>query len=256
MGDRGNIVVRHENGQRIYLYTHEYGSHIGYILASALKRAGMERWDCDCYLTRIIFCEMVRGEEMENIGFGIGTSVPDNDHPMLVVNVPRQRIYWALRETPHKPTSSVLSFREFILIRPAACAWLCPVDNIKAVGQYILSCLRSGMRFGSDIFCNRQHFCHSTIRYDILNDYEAHFYETRQLCDYAVDFLYQRKLVRLVTYMDPHCGLPIDYDLVLTDAGREAVMASFEDSAESTKLERIASTEAKIVEKNKNDLLF
>jgi len=66
MGDRGQIKIND-----VYLYTHWYGSNLKKILASALNR-GRSRWEDPEYLARIIFCEMVKGEEMDDEGFGIG----------------------------------------------------------------------------------------------------------------------------------------------------------------------------------------
>jgi len=112
------------------------------------------------------------------------------------------------------------------------------------------------VRFGSDIFCNRDHSCHSTIRYDVLDDCEAHFYETRQLCDYAVDLLYQRKLVRLVMYMDPRCGFAHDYDVVLTKAGKAARIDSLVDPSESPQIENKIRSETHIIDGSKDDTPF
>lgn len=71
MGDRGNIVIRHPGGERVYLYTHERGSRIEDIVRVALRRAQGARWDDEVYFARIVFCAMVEGDERGATGFGI-----------------------------------------------------------------------------------------------------------------------------------------------------------------------------------------
>jgi hypothetical protein len=72
MGDRANIEVR-EGDNSIYLYTHWHGCQTPGMLHRALHR-GRERWTHPEYLARIIFCEMVRGNEMDVTGFGISST--------------------------------------------------------------------------------------------------------------------------------------------------------------------------------------
>ncbi|NTF16889.1 hypothetical protein G6L37_00420 [Agrobacterium rubi] len=72
MGDRANIQIR-EGSNSVYLYTHWHGSETPAMLHRALHR-GRERWTHPDYLARIIFCEMVRGNEMDLTGFGISST--------------------------------------------------------------------------------------------------------------------------------------------------------------------------------------
>jgi len=98
MGDRANIVVYERLAAReahdarrdeaVFLYSHWGGAGLPEVLRSALQRK--MRWEDASYLARIIFCEMVRGYEREETGFGIGVSRPDNDRDFLVVDVTRQ----------------------------------------------------------------------------------------------------------------------------------------------------------------------
>ena len=90
MGDRGNIEIRQprEGNIPIFLYTHWRGSYINEILADALVK-GKEggRLSDYTYLTRIIFQEMIAGDD-GTTGFGISVgSVDDNEH-----NIPT--VYW------------------------------------------------------------------------------------------------------------------------------------------------------------------
>lgn len=95
MGDRGNIKVG-----KVYLYTHWGGSEIKNILKTALIR-GKERWNDESYLTRIIFCEMIKSDVMGTTGYGISTEVIDNEHDILEVDCDKQEV-------------NGISFKEFI----------------------------------------------------------------------------------------------------------------------------------------------
>ena len=94
MGDRGNIVIRQgtTNADDVWFYTHWSGSEIGEVVKTALARK--QRWTDDCYLARIVFCQLVKGIEDEEAGCGISTSMQDNEHPILVVDVPKQCVYY------------------------------------------------------------------------------------------------------------------------------------------------------------------
>ena len=70
MGDRGNLILHYEEGNKIYFYTHWSGSALPKILKKALKR-GKDRWNDEPYLSRILFCEMVKDDISGNTGFGI-----------------------------------------------------------------------------------------------------------------------------------------------------------------------------------------
>lgn len=85
MGDRGNIVVSDGQSAPVFLYTHWCGSEIPMILQRALKR-GKGRWGDTSYLTRIIFSEMIRGDLLESTGYGISTSMCDNEHNILFLD--------------------------------------------------------------------------------------------------------------------------------------------------------------------------
>lgn len=84
MGDRGNIVVG-----KVWLYTHWDGSNIKDIVKAALER-GKSRWNDEPYLTRIIFCEMIKGDVMGLSGYGISAEMGDNGHPIIFVECDKQ----------------------------------------------------------------------------------------------------------------------------------------------------------------------
>lgn len=109
MGDRGNIHVREDaNDTGVWLYTHWTGSSLEETLRKALVR-GRDRWD-DCpYLTRIIFCEMLKddggGDSLDQTtGYGISARLGDGGTD-LEVNVETQVV--------SLPGGKTLSFEEF-----------------------------------------------------------------------------------------------------------------------------------------------
>jgi len=85
MGDRANIVVKSSNEQ-VCLYTHWNGSNVSETLKDALIR-GKDRWDDFQYLTRIIFCEMIRDDWQSTTGFGITQNIYDGDDNVIYVDV-------------------------------------------------------------------------------------------------------------------------------------------------------------------------
>jgi len=85
MGDRGNIVVSDGQNPPVFLYSHWTGSDLPKILQQALKR-GKGRWGDTPYLTRIVFSQMIKGELLEVTGYGISTSMCDNENNILFLD--------------------------------------------------------------------------------------------------------------------------------------------------------------------------
>jgi hypothetical protein len=88
MGDRGNIIVKY-NEDIVYLYTHWGGSELYSILRRALGKK--ERWGDHAYLTRIIFCEMVKDDMEGTTGYGISSTEGDGGTD-IVVDVVKQTV--------------------------------------------------------------------------------------------------------------------------------------------------------------------
>lgn len=93
MGDRANCVVRQRDEEpgEVWLYTHWRGSELLHLVQQALKKKW--RWSDPAYLTRIIFDVMTDGAK-EETGFGISCSgdLCDNEHNLIVVDVPREEV--------------------------------------------------------------------------------------------------------------------------------------------------------------------
>lgn len=94
MGDRANCIMQYDGkkSKRVWFYTHWRGNALPGIVMAALARE--LRWDDESYLARIIFCEMIKGAEGEETGFGISLRQADNEYPYLVVDIEKQRVFF------------------------------------------------------------------------------------------------------------------------------------------------------------------
>jgi hypothetical protein len=96
MGDRGNIFCtegdKDQNGspRGIYMYTHWRGYRLPLILREALRK-GQSRWDDPAYLNRVIF-QTLLGNDTDVTGYGLSLHIPDNERPILEVDLRAQRV--------------------------------------------------------------------------------------------------------------------------------------------------------------------
>lgn len=84
MGDRANVYVK-DGDTGVYLYTHWSGYELPETVRTALARCEGRESDGP-YLARIVFCEMVKGDEEGTTGYGISTRLCDNEHPIVVLD--------------------------------------------------------------------------------------------------------------------------------------------------------------------------
>lgn len=111
MGDRGNIVIKDGNDDApVWLYGHWAGHGMAAMLRTALKRE--QRWGDAPYLARIVFCEMIKGDEGGETGFGIATRLCDNEYPILVVDASDQTVHVASEELV--PLGEKIPIKKFI----------------------------------------------------------------------------------------------------------------------------------------------
>lgn len=89
MGDRANVVIR-EGAEHVFIYSHWGGSDIFAMARRALAKQW--RWDDPSYLVRIVYDEIVKGNEGTETGFGIWPSRPDNEHPVLVLDCATKQV--------------------------------------------------------------------------------------------------------------------------------------------------------------------
>src|SRR5258706_10826564 len=99
MGDRGNIAVLQSDGDQVWLYSHWGGYDLPSQLQNGLK-AGRGRWHDESYLAKIIFGAAVPSENWsEETGYGISCRMQDNEHPINVVDIPGQRVFFMPEES-------------------------------------------------------------------------------------------------------------------------------------------------------------
>ena len=107
MGCRGTIeIIEKDNDPSVFLYTHWGAKEMLPQITTTLKKK--ERWDDASYLARMIFCEMVKGDEEGNTGYGIQTWRTGDAEEEITVNVEHQ---WIKQERTYKP-SETFTFKE------------------------------------------------------------------------------------------------------------------------------------------------
>jgi hypothetical protein len=126
MGDRANIVLDFgpadryavHLGRYIFIYGHWAGEVIALRLAQALYRC---RWDDPPYLARIVaqtFFDPIDLDNGEPTGFGMSPYVCDNEHALLVVDLPGNRVQEVPGNDPAGQPAREWSFDEFIADGP------------------------------------------------------------------------------------------------------------------------------------------
>lgn len=94
MGARTQVkIVGEYDYPPVYLYSH-WGAGGPTIndVRDALARE--QRWGDAEYLARIVFCQMVKGQEETETGFGIGTVMHSDIQEMIVLDLESQNIYY------------------------------------------------------------------------------------------------------------------------------------------------------------------
>lgn len=77
----------------VYLYQHRDGQNVFGSVCNSIKRAITANRDNDPdYLARIIFCDMIQGDERGTAGFGIGTEPFDDIKFFVVVDTDEKTI--------------------------------------------------------------------------------------------------------------------------------------------------------------------
>ena len=112
MGDRGNIVVK-SGDSTVYLYTHWRGSDLPVITKMSMKsERARNRWEDAYYLARILFQDLMAGDESE-YGFGISSQIGDGVDKQLIINVDNQTVQWISAYDKSNKTFTK-TFEEFV----------------------------------------------------------------------------------------------------------------------------------------------
>ena len=96
MGCRGTIEIWNNGAapkneeKPVVLYTHWGANNMIFDLIKVLKRK--LRWKDPSYLSRMIFCEMVKGNEIDEYGYGIMTENVCDAEKEIVVDCNRQEV--------------------------------------------------------------------------------------------------------------------------------------------------------------------
>ena len=96
MGCRGTIEIWNNGAapkneeKPVVLYTHWGANNMIFDLIKVLKRK--LRWKSPSYLSRMIFCEMVKGNEIDEYGYGIMTENVCDAEKEIVVDCNRQEV--------------------------------------------------------------------------------------------------------------------------------------------------------------------
>ena len=97
MGDRGNVAIIQNTSKdrlhQVWVYTHWTGTDLPAMVREGI-RAGRPRWNDSNYLTKIIIGRIIPGEDMlGETGYGIGCTLSDNEHTIIVVDIPNKRVF-------------------------------------------------------------------------------------------------------------------------------------------------------------------
>lgn len=87
MGSRAQVYIEDE---KIYLYTHWHADKLEEIVKTALRKRW--RWRDPEYLARIIFCQMVKGSEGEETGYGIGSCIHGDIIKLITINCKKGKV--------------------------------------------------------------------------------------------------------------------------------------------------------------------
>lgn len=115
MGNRVNVAIRENyTAKPVYLYSHWDGEIMPAVVQAALKKR--KRWNDGQYLARIIFCEMLKNSNDEDTGYGISSSIYDNNNPIILIDVDSQTVSLVKGNKIKLTQYKGISFEDFIAI--------------------------------------------------------------------------------------------------------------------------------------------
>ena len=113
MGDRANCIVKQnawgKKHPSVWIYSHWGGRSLPHLVQEALQKR--QRWDDAPYLTRIIFDVMTAGQQGKDTGYGITTTLSDNEHDLIVVDPENKTVSFEDEKT--RDVKKQWSFEDF-----------------------------------------------------------------------------------------------------------------------------------------------
>lgn len=134
MGDRSNIAIVQNETERVYLYGHWMGNDSIQIVRDVLER--YDRWNDAPYLARMLFSEMIKNELDSSTGYGISTSVVDNEYPIIALDPERQLMWLEEHDSRCGDTTSItndISFDTFLEEHQGDCDLYELVNNMNTL---------------------------------------------------------------------------------------------------------------------------
>ena len=112
MGARTQVKIIHGK-KAVYLYSHYDSGEILGIVQKGLKK-GVSRWTDHEYLSRILFCEMIKDDVEGLLGYGIGVSKHGDLDNMVTIDPTKQTIsFQADKWDKNQASFKDLSFKTF-----------------------------------------------------------------------------------------------------------------------------------------------
>ena len=114
MGDRANVFMKgYQEEPGVFMYTHWSGYDLPVTVQRALQKRW--RWSDPQYLARIIFCEMIKGQEDRETGYGLSAVVGDGDYRVVQVDAYTQTVTFGKASgTLFIPEGNTYSFDEYV----------------------------------------------------------------------------------------------------------------------------------------------
>lgn len=126
MSDAASICMIQRAGLEppLFFYTHSGGAELPWRLQVALASdAGLDRWDDEPYLARIIFCTMMDpSEQTGETGDAITIYLTDSQYPILAVNSRSKIVGISSEANPTQPVKT-WTFDQFVVLKFGLDPW-------------------------------------------------------------------------------------------------------------------------------------
>jgi len=121
MGNHANIYIQDSTDPSdpgVTLYTHWDKDEIAQDLQQVLSRK--QRWNHPTCLVRMIFSQMIRGNETSGMGYGIQGGLHQRNEPTIIVDTGKQTVSFVLGSDHPDKEAYTWSFGQFIQLHTDA----------------------------------------------------------------------------------------------------------------------------------------